>query len=163
MQSQTIVAASHKLDVTLRGMIGRRNALEGRALNWQTLWDDGTIISVHALMALFALVVGAIQLCAKKGTLRHRLVGYAWVSAMALVALSSFWIHELRWFGSFSLIHLLSLLVLFTLATSIRAVRRGDIEVHRRSMIQLYVLGLVLTGLFTLLPGRTMHAVVFGG
>jgi uncharacterized membrane protein len=34
---------------------------------------------------------------------------------------------------------------------------------HRNSMIQLYVLALLLTGAFTLVPGRTMHAVIFGG
>ena len=131
-------------------------------MNWQALWDDGGVISGHALLALFAMAVGAIQLAAPKGTRRHRIMGYVWVSAMSAVALSSFWIHTFRWWGPFSAIHLLSLLVLGTLAYSLLAVRRGDIRAHRNSMTRLYVLALLLTGAFTLLPGRTMHAVFFG-
>jgi uncharacterized membrane protein len=109
------------------------------------------------------MAVGAIQLLAPKGTLRHRWLGFVWVMAMAAVAVSSFWIHEFRWWGPFSVIHVLSLLVLATLVYSISAIRRGNITAHRNSMVQLYVLALLLTGGFTLLPGRTMHAVLFGG
>jgi uncharacterized membrane protein len=132
-------------------------------MNWQALWSDGPIISVHALVAILAMAVGAVQLAAPKGTFRHRWLGFVWVGAMAVVALSSFWIHEFRWWGPFSVIHLLSLLVLATLVYSIGAVRRGNVIGHRNSMVQLYVLALLLTGGFTLVPGRTMHAVLFGG
>lgn len=132
-------------------------------MNWQALWNDGLVISVHALVAILAMAVGAIQLVAQKGTLRHRWLGFAWVSAMAVVSVSSFWIHEFRWWGPFSIIHVLSLLVLATLIYSINAVWRGNFTAHRNSMVQLYVLALLLTGGFTLVPGRTMHAVLFGG
>jgi uncharacterized membrane protein len=132
-------------------------------MNWQALWNDGVVISIHAVVAILAMAVGAIQLFGPKGTLRHRWLGYLWVGAMAIVALSSFWIHELRWFGPFSLIHGLSLLVLVTLTQSLIAVRKGNVEAHRKSMTQLYFLALVLTGAFTLVPGRTMHDVLFGG
>jgi uncharacterized membrane protein len=132
-------------------------------VNWQALWNDGPIISVHALVAIFAMPIGALQLVAPKGTLRHRWLSFVWVGAMAIVALSSFWIHEFRWWGPFSIIHVLSLLVLATLVYSIGAIRRGNVVAHRNSMVQLYVLALLLTGGFTLVPGRTMHAVLFGG
>lgn len=132
-------------------------------MNWQALWNDGLVISVHALVAILAMAVGAIQLVAQKGTPRHRWLGSVWVSAMAVVAVSSFWIHEFRWWGPFSIIHVLSLLVLVTLIYSINAVRRGSVTAHRNSMVQLYVLALLLTAGFTLVPGRTMHAVLFGG
>ena len=132
-------------------------------MNWQALWNDGPIISAHALVALFAMAAGAVQLAAPKGTIRHRRLGFVWVGAMAVVALSSFWIHEFRWWGPFSIIHVLSLLVLVTLIYSVRAVRGGHLRAHRNSMVQLYVLALMLTGAFTLEPGRTMHAVLFGG
>ena len=33
---------------------------------------------------------------------------------------------------------------------------------HRRAMIAIFSGALVVAGLFTLLPGRIMHAVVFG-
>ncbi|MFC3613081.1 DUF2306 domain-containing protein [Lutimaribacter marinistellae] len=132
-------------------------------MNWQALWNDGWIISAHALSALAAITIGAVQLAAPKGTTAHRALGALWVAAITLTAISSFWIHEFRLIGPFSPIHLLSILVLVTLVYSIRAVRRGNITAHRASMIQLYLLALVLTGAFTLLPGRTMNAVLFGG
>jgi uncharacterized membrane protein len=33
---------------------------------------------------------------------------------------------------------------------------------HRRIMIMVFAGALVIAGLFTLLPGRIMHAVIFG-
>jgi len=132
-------------------------------MNLQALWNDGPVISVHALVAILATAIGALQLAAPKGTPRHRWLGFIWVGAMATVAVSSFWIHGFRWWGPFSAIHALSLLVLATLAYSVAAARRGNVTAHRISMVQLYVLALLLTGGFTLVPGRTMHAVLFGG
>jgi uncharacterized membrane protein len=82
---------------------------------------------------------------------------------MVIVAVSSFWIHEFKIFGPFSAIHLLSIVVLFYLFSGIRAARRGEISKHKHQMSQLYLLALLITGAFTLLPGRTMHAVMFGG
>jgi uncharacterized membrane protein len=119
-------------------------------------------IAPHALFALLALVIGAVQLRARKGTHSHKYLGYLWVGSMAIVAASGLFIHEIRLVGPFSPIHLLSLFVLVMLVVSIRAARQRDIERHRKTMIYMYVLGLVLTGAFTLLPGRAMHAVLFG-
>jgi len=132
-------------------------------MNWQALWSDGVVISVHALVALVAMGAGAVQLAAPKGTTPHKAIGYFWVGAMGVVAVSSFWIHEFRWWGPFSIIHVLSILVIATLVYSVSAIRRGHVAAHQNSMIQLYVLALLLTGAFTLVPGRTMHAVLFGG
>jgi uncharacterized membrane protein len=132
-------------------------------VSWQPLWDDGALIALHALLALAAMALGAVQFAAPKGTLAHRVLGYLWVGAMAIVAGSSFWIHSFRWVGPFSAIHALSALVLVTLVYALRAVRRGNVAGHRRAMVQLYALALLLAGAFTLLPRRTMHAVVFGG
>ncbi|MCI5096930.1 MAG: DUF2306 domain-containing protein [Rhodobacteraceae bacterium] len=120
-------------------------------------------IPPHAIFALIALTLGAVQLLLRKGTGLHRTLGYTWVTSMAIVAASGLFIHEIRLFGPFSPIHLLSVFVLVMLFVSIRAARRGDMERHRKTMIYMYILGLVLTGGFTLLPGRAMHAVFFGG
>ena len=81
---------------------------------------------------------------------------------MALVALSSFGIHEFRLLGPFSPIHLLSILVLYSLWKGVAHVKRGNIDAHRRLMISLYLYAMLLTGALTLLPGRMMHAVFFG-
>ena len=63
-------------------------------------------IRVHAVAALGAFVLGAVQLARIKGTRRHRALGYAWAALMLIVAVSSFWVHEIRLWGPWSPIHL---------------------------------------------------------
>lgn len=59
------------------------------------------VIQLHLLAALLALGLGAVQLAAAKGTPDHRRLGYIWTGMMAVVALSSFFIFELRLWGPF--------------------------------------------------------------
>ncbi len=125
------------------------------------LFDAGPLITAHALAALVALCLGIWQMNTTKGTARHRHVGYVWVTLMAFVAASSFFIHEIRLLGPFSPIHILSILTLANLPPAVIAARRGNIKVHRAAMRSFFWLALVLTGAFTLLPGRVMHDVVF--
>ena len=126
------------------------------------LWESEWLVIVHALAAILAFVIGTIQLVRVKGTNSHRHIGRVWVVIMVVVALSSFGIHHFKMFGPFSLIHLLSLLTLYTLWESIRAIRKGNVERHRKSMLLLYFLALLLTGVFTFAPGRVMYRVFFG-
>ncbi|MCY4050324.1 MAG: DUF2306 domain-containing protein [Gammaproteobacteria bacterium] len=131
-------------------------------MDLEPLWQSGPVIATHAIFAIIALFTGIVQLALPKGTLIHRGIGTIWVILMASVAITGFWINELRHFGPFSWIHLLSILTLIVLARSILLVRSGRIKDHRNSMVALFFLGLVLTGGFTLLPGRVMHAVFLG-
>lgn len=125
------------------------------------LWAAPAPIPVHATLAGLALLLGAVQLAGPKGTGMHRALGYAWVAAMAGVAITSFWIHEFRLIGPFSPIHALSALTLGSLAVLVRRARRGQVRAHRAMALELYALALIVTGAFTLLPGRVMHDVVF--
>lgn len=120
-------------------------------------------IPLHAYAAMLAIVLGAIQFMLPKGGIRHKILGYAWMLCLGAVAISSFFIHEIRLIGPFCPIHLLSVLTLWGIYTSIASARRGDIKAHKRSNIQIYCLALILTGAFTLLPGRIMYRVLFGG
>jgi len=126
------------------------------------LFDAGVIISSHALAALSAFVLGTVQMLAPKGTVPHRIIGYLWVALMLWVAAASFWIHQIRLIGDWSPIHLLSVLTLVTVPLAVFAARAGRIQTHKRAMRALYFFALILAGLFTLLPGRIMHDVVFG-
>jgi uncharacterized membrane protein len=56
----------------------------------------------------------------------------------------------------------LSIFTLVTLPLAVWAAHRHEVTAHRRAMIMLFSGALVIAGLFTLLPGRIMHAVVFG-
>jgi uncharacterized membrane protein len=119
-------------------------------------------IQVHAFAALAAFALGAVQLAAPKGTIPHRLFGWLWAVLMLVVVLSSFFIHEIRLWGAWSPIHLLSVFTLVTLPLAVFAARRHDVQRHRRAMGALFAGALVVAGVFTLLPGRIMHTVVFG-
>jgi uncharacterized membrane protein len=126
------------------------------------LLDAAPAIPVHAFAAMAAFALGIVQFAAPKGTLPHRTIGWIWVGLMATVAASSFWIHEIRLFGPWSPIHLLSIFTLIMLPIAVWRARRHRIADHRRIMTMTFVGALVIAGLFTLLPGRIMHAVVFG-
>ena len=127
------------------------------------LFEQTSPIPHHALAAFAAVIIGALQLWMRKGGRVHRIMGYIWVALMAIVALSSFFIHEIKMFGAFSPIHLLSIFTLWSLYMAIRAAKDRRINAHRRWMQNLYVMALLITGAFTLLPGRTMHVILFGG
>ena len=67
------------------------------------------LIQIHAFATLAAFGLGIFQLAAPKGTARHRITGWIWVGLMATVVVTSFGIHEMRTWGSWSAIHLLSI------------------------------------------------------
>ena len=126
------------------------------------LLDAAPAIPVHAFAAMATFGLGVVQLAAPKGTLPHRTIGWIWVVLMLAVAISSFWIHQIRLVGPWSPIHLLSIFVLITVPLGVWRAHRHRVGDHRRIMILVFSGGLVIAGLFTLLPGRIMHAVVFG-
>ena len=72
------------------------------------LFLEARPIPSHALMALLAVVIGGVQLVSAKGTRRHKVLGYIWVSLMMYVSISSFFISEIQLWGAYSPIHLLS-------------------------------------------------------
>ena len=121
------------------------------------------IVQVHAFAAMAAFVLGIVQFASPKGTLPHRTIGYVWVGLMLLVAGSSFAIHGIGQWGAFSAIHILSIIVLVLVPLAVLAARRHHVGRHRLAMISLFAGALVIAGVFTLLPGRIMHRVVFGG
>jgi uncharacterized membrane protein len=126
------------------------------------LLNAAPAIPLHAFAAMAAFVLGIVQFAAPKGTLPHRSIGWIWVLLMASVAVSSFWIHQIRLFGPWSPIHLLSIFTLAMLPLGVWMAHRHRVADHRRIMIFTFSGALVIAGLFTLLPGRIMHAVVFG-
>jgi uncharacterized membrane protein len=119
-------------------------------------------LQIHAFAALGAFALGALQLAAPKGTIPHRAIGWIWAVLMLAVVLSSFFIHTIRLWGPFSPIHLLSIFTLAMLPLAVWRARQHDVRKHRRAMMSLFVGALVIAGIFTFLPGRIMHAVVFG-
>jgi uncharacterized membrane protein len=114
------------------------------------------LIIMHAALAGAAVLLGAVMLARRKGTVSHKWLGRAWVALMAAVALSSFWIFEIRRGAGPSLIHLLSAWTLVSLALAVYFIRRGNVRAHRGFMIGTLV-GLVVAGAFALAPGRALY------
>jgi uncharacterized membrane protein len=114
------------------------------------LLNAAPAIPLHAFAAMSAFALGLVQFAAPKGTLFHRAIGWTWVLLMTGVAVSSFWIHEIRLVRGWSPIHLLSL---FTLAVLLWRAHTHRVADHRRIMISIFAGALVVAGLFTLLPG----------
>ena len=81
---------------------------------------------------------------------------------MVTVATTSFWIHDLRVWGQWSPIHLLSIFTPIMLVLGVWYARRHKVRGHRITMISIFFGALFIAGLFTFVPGRIMHAVVFG-
>jgi uncharacterized membrane protein len=126
------------------------------------LLDAAPVIQVHAFAALGAFSLGLIQLVAPKGTIPHRTIGWIWVVLMVTIAASSFFIHQIRLWGPFSPIHLLSILTLTTVPLAVFHARRHRVFWHGSTMISIFIGALLIAGAFTFLPGRIMHAVAFG-
>lgn len=127
------------------------------------LLNAPAVIQIHAFAAMAALGLGIWQFAGIKGTTRHRAVGFAWVLLMAAVAASSFWIHQIRLWGPWSPIHLISIFVLVMLPLGVWRAHHHQVPQHRMTMIGIFVGGLVVAGLFALLPSRIMGRVLFGG
>ena len=114
-------------------------------------------IQLHLAGALVALVLGPFALWRRRRDRLHKILGYAWVSAMALAVASSLFI-ESHWSPIFfGPIHLLTLYAGYGLWEGMRAILRGDVPTHRATMQALYCRGLLIAGAFAFLPGRTMQ------
>ena len=72
----------------------------------EILFEQASPIPHHALAAFAAVILGAVQLWMPKGGRVHRIMGYIWVALMAIVSLSSFFIHETSVTASYWLIGL---------------------------------------------------------
>lgn len=131
-------------------------------MNIEALLAASLPIRVHVATALLALLIGLFQLALTRGTPWHRMMGWTWVAAMAVTAVSSFFIHSIRLVGLWSPIHVLSVVTLISLVWAIYSARQRKWRRHGITMAALFLFGLIGAGAFTLLPGRLMHTVLFG-
>lgn len=118
------------------------------------------MVAIHLAAAILSLIVGALVLARTKGTRSHKMFGRLWVGLMLAVAISSFWILEIRGGAGFSVIHLLSAWTLVSLALAVYFIRRGNVRAHKGFMIGTF-LGLAGAGLGALAPGRALYLFLF--
>ncbi len=108
-----------------------------------------------------AFLLGTYLLLNRKGTPLHKLLGKVYMPLMLFTALITLFMSaEIgpTILDHFGFIHLLSILVLYTVPTAYLAARAGNIKKHRGNMIGLYVGSILIAGAFTLAPGRLIHS-----
>ncbi|MEP0072593.1 MAG: DUF2306 domain-containing protein [Marinomonas sp.] len=119
------------------------------------------LLTLHISAAIWAIITGTIQLTARKGTVQHKFIGYSWMLAMVIVAVSSFGISGFSPIvGPFSAIHFLSVWVLICVAASVYFARLGNIKRHKRFAKGAFF-GLLGAGVGAFAPGRLMNEWLF--
>lgn len=122
------------------------------------LLSSPLITQAHTVAAFAAVALLIPIALMRKGTARHHRIGWIWVTCMAFVCVSSFSIYTS---SGYSWIHILSVISMVSVTMGVVQRRRGDIRSHKLFMIGA-ASGLIGAGLFTIMPGRIMHAVLVG-
>lgn len=120
------------------------------------LLDRHPIVALHLAAALLALLIGSVVMLRRKGTVNHKVLGWTWVVLMAATAISSAFIRDYRLpnIAGYTPIHFFTAYVAISLPIGVRAIRRGNVAGHRKTMQGMFFGACVIAGLFTLLPGR---------
>lgn len=122
-------------------------------------------VMLHLATVVPALLLGPVVLWRRKGDATHRMLGRIWVVLMLVTAISSAFIRTpgagIAGTG-FSFLHIFTVWTLINVPLAVLAARRGQIDRHRGMMSGLYI-GLLIAGAFTMIPGRLLSSLVFGG
>lgn len=125
------------------------------------------LIAVHMSAALGAVALGPVAIWARKGAVLrprvHRAFGYGFVTLMLGASISGMFIRDYKLpnIEGYTPIHLLIPVTLLSLWTSFSALHKGNIAVHRKTMVSLYLGACVTAGAFTLLPSRYLGQLIW--
>lgn len=122
------------------------------------------LMYVHLVTIVPCVFLGAYLIGFQKGTAKHRALGKAYMGLIFFSSCVSLFMEARvgpQLLGHFGWIHSLSFLTMLTVPKSIRAVQKGNIAVHKRTMVLLYFSGLLIAGGFTFVPGRFLYEVFF--
>lgn len=123
-------------------------------------------VRIHVATVVPAFLLGTYQIfLSRKGAPLHRALGYLYLSLMTITAIAALFIHALMAngpFWGFSPIHLFVAVTLFGVVAALRGAWKHNVPLHKRAMLGVYIGGILIAGSLAFLPGRIMHAVVFG-
>jgi uncharacterized membrane protein len=135
-------------------------------MNIEPILNAPLPIQIHLATVVPAFLIGTWQIVlSTKGARLHRFFGYVYLILMSVTAISTIWISEVWPNGpllGFSFIHLFIPLTFYGVYGALRGAWTGDIAMHKRAMIGLYLGGILIAGAITFMPGRLMHEVFFG-
>ncbi len=121
-------------------------------------------VQIHVAAGLLALSLGPVALYRKKRDRVHKTMGYIWIVAMTVLAVTAFFIEAvvLPLVGPFGPIHLFGVWALISMYQGMEAILCGQVWRHQAIMRALYWQALGITSLLTLLPGRRLNEMLFG-
>jgi uncharacterized membrane protein len=123
------------------------------------------IVFLHLFVVLPCFFLGTYLIFAKKGSTFHLLGGKVYMILMFFTGGLTLFIPSQvgeRLLNHFGLLHLLSLLTLWSVPRAWFAIKRGDVSRHKRAMILLYVGGLLVAGGFAIFAeGRYLNTLFF--
>jgi uncharacterized membrane protein len=111
-----------------------------------------------------AFIIATYMMLIKKGTAQHKFLGRIYMVLMLFTAMVTLFMSAQvgpTLFDHFGFIHLLSVLVLYSVPSAYFAIKAGDVKKHKLNMIGLYIGGMVVAGGFTLVPGRFLGDLIF--
>lgn len=126
----------------------------------EPLLVSSNLTQIHVVGAVSSFGIGVFLLLAPKGFRLHKTFGWLWVVCMSVTAFSSFFLTGLMG-SSYSPIHALSAWTMIGLPFGVAAIRRKQVERHRKAMTGMFLGAMVIAGLFAFLPGRLMWHIFF--
>lgn len=123
-------------------------------------------MNLHLVTVVPCFLIGTLLLIIKKGTPIHKGFGRVYMVLMFFTACVTLFMPAdvgPQFLNHFGWIHSFSFLTIWTVLTAYLAIKKGNVNAHKRKMILLYFGAIIIAGGFTFVPGRYLHEVFFGG
>lgn len=117
-------------------------------------------VIIHLIVALLALVFGLLMWFRPKGTPSHKLIGRGFIGLMIITATTAIFIRQLNG-GHFSWIHIFVPITFIGAYQIVSTIRRGEVERHKKHVRNMFFGALLIPGLASFLPGRTLWMTFF--
>jgi uncharacterized membrane protein len=123
-------------------------------------------VQIHVATVVPAFLLGTwLIFFSRKGARIHRRAGFVYLTLMTITAITTLFVHQIpsqEFFHGFGLIHLFAPLTLWGVFGALYGAYTYNIAMHKRAMLGVYIGGLLIAGGLAFVPGRIMHAVLFG-
>lgn len=119
------------------------------------------ILWFHLITIALILAITPVMMLRPRGDTYHRWLGWTWCILMFLTALASIEIRLIN-NGSFSFIHILTVVALISVPVAIISARRHDIRRHRSHLRGFIIGALILAGVFSFPFNRLLGTWLFG-
>ncbi len=121
-----------------------------------------TLVQVHILAGLLAILLGVYQLARPKGDSIHRKLGYVWIALLLVDAATAWFLYSMPGFRMKNPVHLLSVLAPLFVVAGVMTARLHYRKLHGAIMMLTFFLYMVVVFALTFNPGRVMNLIMKG-